>query len=128
MPSLLSIVESALHPNFTSLYQQSGFEETKVNSPRKALNLIKKQKFDVIVGEFFYAYSTNYSGVHKSNLDVLILSLMKYSPETRVLALVQKSEKQYSDVLDQLNYPYCQRLVYPVKSEQMKNLLDSFRA
>ena len=79
--TILSIVESSMHPNYTELYQKNGRVETRVNSIRKAISLIKKQSFDFIIAEFFYAFSTNYSGVHKSNLDVLLISLNKYRPE-----------------------------------------------
>jgi hypothetical protein len=68
---IISIVESSMHPNYSGLYARKGLHETKVNSIRKAINLIKKEALRYIVAEFFYAYSTNYSGVHKSNLDVL---------------------------------------------------------
>ena len=113
-----------MHPNFSGLYQQKGLIETRVNSIRKAISLVKKKPVRYVVAEFFYAYSTNYSGVHKSNLDVLLVSLAKYSPETRVIVLVDKAEYQYVNVLDSLNYPLHAVLVHPVSAEQMEALLD----
>jgi hypothetical protein len=68
-PTLLSIVESAAHPNFTSSYQKLGINETKLNSMRKALASLKSQQFNFIVCEFFYGYGNNYAGVNISNLD-----------------------------------------------------------
>ena len=59
MPSLLSIIESSMHPNFASLYQKLGFQENKVNSIRKAISQLKKQQPDFIVCEFFYGYGSN---------------------------------------------------------------------
>jgi hypothetical protein len=121
--NIISIVESSLHPNYSELYRDKGLSETKVNSIRKAINLVKKHPAQFIVAEFFYAYSTNYSGVHKSNLDVLLVSLRKYSPETRVIVLVEKSEHQYVNVLDALDYPLHAVLVHPVQREQLEALL-----
>jgi hypothetical protein len=121
--SLVSIVESSMHPNYSELYSKKGLIETKVNSIRKAISQIKKTPVDYIVAEFFYAYSTNYSGVHKSNLDVLLISLAKYSPQTRVIVLVEKKEHQYVEVLNALNFPLHGVLVHPARAEQIEALL-----
>lgn len=122
-PDIISVVESSMHPNYTDLYSHKGLCETKVNSIRKAINLIKKHPVKYIVAEFFYAYSTNYSGVHKSNLDVLLLSLQKYSPDTSVIVLVEKGEFKYVNVLEALNYPLHAVLEHPVTREQFDQLL-----
>lgn len=121
--NLVSIVESSMHPNYSDLYQKKGLTETKVNSVRKAINIIKKTPVDYIVAEFFYAYSTNYSGVSKSNLDVLLISLLKYSADTKIIVLAEKSEYKYVNVLDTLNFPIYAVLVHPTSSTQMENLL-----
>ncbi|MCH9711309.1 MAG: hypothetical protein K0U20_01630, partial [Proteobacteria bacterium] len=80
--TVLSIVESPLFPDFSDLYQNKTMAELRVNSIRKAISLVKKQSIDLIVVEFFYAYSTNYSGIYKSNIEVLLVSLRKYSSKT----------------------------------------------
>ena len=123
--SLVSIIESAMHPNYSDLYIKKGLTEIRVNSIRKAIGLLKKQQVDYIVAEFFYAYSTNYSGVHKSNLDVLLISLRKYSPHTRVIILVEKKEYQYVDVLYALDFPLHAVLIHPTSSEQVANLIEA---
>lgn len=105
MKTVLSIKESSAHPHFSSLYQQLGLEETQVQSVRKAIQTLRKAPPELIVAEFFYAFSTNYSGVHISNLDVLLISLAKYSPQTRVIMLVDKSEWEYVQRLEDL-YPH----------------------
>lgn len=115
--TIISVVESLMHPNYSDFYQKNGLQETRVNSIRKAINYVKKQPVDFLVAEFFYAYSTNYSGVHKSNLDVLLISLNKYSPQTKVIVLVTKEEYQYISELKQLNFPIHSVLVYPVTIE-----------
>ena len=122
MPSLLSIIESNLHPNFAALYQRLGIEENKVGSIRKAINLLKNQQPDFIVCEFFYGYGNNYAGVNISNLDVLLSTLQKYSPESKVVVIVEKSERQYVDKLNEL-LPLHAVLVYPAKESEMVALL-----
>lgn len=121
---IISIIESPMHPNYSDLYRQKGLQEIKVNSIRKAINLIKKKPVDYIVAEFFYAYSTNYSGVHKSNLDVLLVSLRKYSPQCRVIVLVEKEEFKFVNVLNSLDFPIYAVLVHPTTSNQVEELLD----
>jgi len=126
MPDLLSIIESSMHPNFARLYKDLGIEETRTNSIRKAIALLQKQPPDYIVCEFFYGYGNNYAGVNISNLDVLLSSLQKYAPETRVIVIVDKSERQYVDKLNDL-LPLHAVLVYPAQENEMAVLLQNGR-
>jgi hypothetical protein len=121
---VLSIVESPLFPDFSALYQHKGITELRVNSIRKALTLIKKQPVTFVVAEFFYAYSTNYSGIYKSNLEVLLVSLIKHSPDTKVVVLAKKKEIQHLHVLDAVDYPVHGILQLPTSSARMEELLD----
>ena len=122
--AIITIVESPLFPDFSDLYQHKGLRELRVNSVRKAVTLIKKQPADFIVVEFFYAYSTNYSGIYKSNIEVLLVSLIKYSPNTKVIVLANKKEIKYIDVLAAVDYPLHGVLQLPTSSAQMKTLLE----
>lgn len=122
MPTLLSIIESSMHPDFGALYRNLGIQETKLNSIRKALAQVKKQAPDYIVCEFFYGYGNNYAGVNISNLDVLLSTLQRYSPSTRVIVVVEKSERQYVDKLNEL-FPLHAVLVYPAKQQEMEATL-----
>ena len=122
MSSLLSIIESNMHPNFGALYQKLGTEENRVGSIRKAISLLKKQQPDFIVCEFFYGYGNNYAGVNISNLDVLLSTLQKYSPKSKVIVIVEKAERQYVDKLNEL-FPLHAVFVYPAKEKEMEQLL-----
>ena len=122
MPNLLSIIESRMHPNFGELYQRLGIKEDKVSSIRKAISLLKKQQPDFIVCEFFYGYGNNYAGVNISNLDVLLSTLQKYSPDSKVIVIVEKSERQYVDKLNEL-FPLHAVFVDPAKETEMEALL-----
>lgn len=122
--ALLSIVESPTHPNLTGYYKQLGIQETRLNSMRKALASLKSQHFDFIVAEFFYGYGSNYAGVNISNLDVMLYSLQKYSPDTRVIVLVDKTERVYVDKLNDM-FPLHAVLQLPVSEHDMKQVLDN---
>lgn len=124
MSSLLSVIESPIHPNFSTLYQRLGFTEVRAESMRKAISQIKRQPPDVIVCEFFYGYSNNYAGVNISNLDVMLYSLQKYAPDTRVLVLVDKSEAQHVTKLNEI-FPVEAVLVHPVTEAAISSKLSS---
>lgn len=123
-PVLLSIVESRAHPDFCGLYDELGFDHQWVESQRKALSFIKSTPPAYIVAEFFYGYGNNYAGVNISNLDVLLYSLEKYAPYSRLIALVSKEEKQHAERLHEL-IPYHGMLIYPAAHHAMKSLLTS---
>ena len=120
--TLFSIIESATHPNFAELYSSLGIKETKINSMRKAIAALKKQQPDFLVAEFFYGYGNNYAGVNISNLDVLLYSLQKYSADTKVIVLVDKSEQQYVDKLNNIIMLH-DVLKVPVNKEHMQKSL-----
>ena len=121
---VISIIESMMFPDLGALYQRKGLEEFRVDSVRKATALVKKQPVDFIVVEFFYAYSTNYSGIYKSNIEGLLVSLIKYSPNTKVIVLVKKKEMQFINILDAVDYPVHGVLQLPIAPTQMESLLD----
>lgn len=124
MPELLSIIESSMHPDFRALYKKTGLNETRTDSIRKAIASIKKSQPDYIVCEFFYGYGNNYAGVNISNLDVLLSTLQKYASDTRVIVIVDKTERQYVDKLNEL-FPLHAVLVFPVAEHQMKSALEN---
>jgi hypothetical protein len=120
--TLFSIIESSAHPNFSALYGSLGIKESKINSMRKAIAALKKQQPDFIVAEFFYGYGNNYAGVNISNLDVLLYSLQKYSAATKVIVLVDKSEFQHVDKLNDIIKLH-DIFKFPVNKKQLQDSL-----
>ena len=123
-PLLLSIVETRGHPDFCELYERLGFEHLWVTSMRKALQQVRNTPPDYVVAEFFYGYGNNYAGVNISNLDVFLYSLEKYAPNAKVIALVQKNERQHAERLNEI-IPYHGFVQYPVRESDMSALLTS---
>lgn len=121
--SLISLIETNAHPDFSALYKARSITEHRVNSARKAISLLKKQSVDYVVAQFFYGYSNNYAGVNISNLDVLFMSLQRYSPDTKIILLVDKSELQYVEHLTTI-MPIYAVMVYPIKASLMAEVLD----
>ena len=123
-PLLLSIVETRGHPDFCALYERLGFEHVWVTSMRKALQQVRNTPPDYVVAEFFYGYGNNYAGVNISNLDVFLYSLEKYAPNAKVIALVQKHERQHAERLNEI-IPYHGFMQYPVRESDISALLTS---
>jgi hypothetical protein len=123
MKRLLSIVESPLHADFSALYQSLDIREKRVTSMRKAISELKTFQPDFIVCEFFYGYGNNYAGVNVSNLDVMLASLPRYSPDSKTIVMVDKTEAQYVDKLSAL-FPLHAVLVQPVSASEIQHLLE----
>lgn len=122
-PIIFSVIESPTHPKLSELYNEMGYEEMQFKSMRKTMNALKSHKPDVIVAEFFYAYGTNYSSNHISNLDTLLITLQKYPDyQPKIIVLVTKQEQQFVSKLEE-HYKLDQVLVQPVTEQQMRSLL-----
>ena len=100
--TIYSVIESPTHPYLTSLYHSVGIEELCFKSMRKLISKIKKEQPDYIAAEFFYGYGNNYAGINISNLDVMLYSLQRYSPNTKVIVFADKNERQYVDKLNDI--------------------------
>jgi hypothetical protein len=120
---LFSIIESPQHPNFIQLYKSLKIEEHCFNSMRKVIKKLKSLQPDYIVAEFFYGYGNNYAGVNISNLDVMLYSLQKYSPYSKVIVLVDKKERQYVNKLSDI-IPLHAVLVAPFTEELMRDAIS----
>ena len=123
MRILYSIVESPLHPNLSALYSRLDYQERKFSSVRKAIQGLKKEVPDVVVADFIYGYGNNYAGVNISNLDVFLYSLQKFAPTARVIALTDKSERQYVTKLNDV-FPLTAVLDYPVEETDIETWLN----
>ncbi len=122
--TLLSVIESPTHPDFNKLYADMGFDHQKVNSMRKALAYVKTSKPDFVVTEFFYGYGSNYAGVNLSNLDVFLYALEKYAPDTKVIAMTQRSELKHAERLNEIT-PFYAIIAQPVRPNQLHKLLSA---
>ena len=120
--TLYSIIESRTHPYLSPLYNKLGLEEICFKSMRKLISKIKQEKPDYIAAEFFYGYGNNYAGVNLSNLDVMLYSLQRYSPETRVIVFVDKNEREFVGKLAAI-FPLYAVFTTPVDQAQLVKIL-----
>lgn len=120
--TVFSIIETPLFPDFSRLFQDLQIEELRFDATRKAINALKLQQPDIVLGEFVYGYGNNYAGVNISNLDVFLYSLQKYAPDAQVIVLVEKGEREYAEKLAEL-FTLRAILTLPVDNEQMAECL-----
>ena len=120
--TIYSIIESPLFPDLTDLSQSMGFRELRFDSTRKAISQLRRDKPDIVIGEFVYGYGNNYAGVNVSNLDVFFYSLQKYAPDARIIVLVEKGELQYVDKLKPL-FDLHAVLTLPVSGSDLEQYL-----
>ncbi len=123
-PVLFSLIESPHHPNLSALFARLGFEEVQLTSTRKAVSQLKKQVPDVVVADFVYGYSNNYSGVHISNLDVFLMSMPKFSPQASVIVLAAPVEMEYAQKMQDI-FPIKAILPFTVAEQELESLLSS---
>ena len=115
---IFSAIESPTHPFLTTLYQQCGVEELCFKQMRKLIAKVKKSPPDFIAVEFFYGYGNNYAGINISNVDVLLYTLQRYAPETKVIIFMDKSERQYIDKLYEI-FPIHAVFTYPINTQSV---------
>jgi hypothetical protein len=120
---LFSIIESPTHPFFTPIYKKNGIDELCFKYMRKLISKVKKVQPDYIAAEFFYGYGNNYAGINISNLDVMLYSLQRYSPQTKVIVFVDKNERQYVDKLNDI-LPLHAVLTRPFKESDLLQALS----
>lgn len=123
MKTLFSIIESPTHPHLTATYNKLGVNELCFRHMRKLISKIKKTQPDYIAAEFFYGYGNNYAGINISNLDVMLYSLQRYSPKTKVIVFVDKTEKQHIEKLKDI-FPLHAVIAQPIDKKSIESLLN----
>lgn len=120
--TIYSVIESRTHPFLSAVYKKCGLEELCFKSMRKVMAKLKKEPPDYIAVEFFYGFGNNYAGINSSNIDVLLYSLQRYSPNTKVIIFVDKDQRQYVDKLNDI-MPLHAVLTRPFNQSQVTDAL-----
>jgi len=120
MALLLSISEIGGYPDFSSLYQEFGYQTLSAKSVRKAISSMKKQAPAVIVAEF--NFQSDFRD-RTSNLETLLATLQGQYPQCKVIVLY---EKEFAPAFARLqeSYPIDCALSFPVNSGDMRSALE----
>jgi hypothetical protein len=124
MKTLYSLIASPFAAHFPSLYQELGIAAERFDSARNLHRALKKQKPDVFVGEFIYAWGNDYAGNTLSNLDVTLRTLQAVAPRAKVIVVMQPGEEAHIGKLLAL-FPVHAVLKYPIAEEQMRAALQN---
>lgn len=119
-PKLLSIVELGGYPDFSSVYQQLGYQVLAANSMRKALALLKSNLPEVIVTEF--NFQSDFRD-RTSSLESLMATLQQKLVNVQVVVLY---EPAYSEQFERVRQRFdaIHALAFPVTAENMKQAID----
>ena len=116
--TLLSIVELGGYPDFTSLYEQAGYEVISTVSVRKAIKLIRSYKPAVIVSEF------NFQSDFRDRTSSLetILSSAQGVVDARMIVFYEKEYgHQYERFLN--SFTVFASLVFPIDENELLRAL-----
>ena len=108
--TLLWVFEQGGYPNFTPLYQRSGYQVTRVDSGRKAAAFIKKEQPAVIIAEFIV--DPNFRD-RTGNLETILASVQRSGAATKVIAFYEPIEEAELEKL-RARFPHFTALPYPV--------------
>ena len=116
--TLLSIIELGGYPNFTPLYQQTGYDVESVASVRKALGLLKKIDPDVIVAEF------NFQSDFRDRTSSLesLLAVVQRMPRTKVIVFYENEQAHQLAKL-MARFPVHEALAYPIDVRKLEESL-----
>lgn len=119
--SLLSIVELGGYPDFTSLYQNMGYEVSKESSMRKVLKRLKKHAPDVVVAEF------NFQSDFRDRTSSLesLMALVSRKPNTKTIIFYDKEYKHQLARLEE-RFDFDFTLPFPIDTTSLESAIASF--
>lgn len=118
--SLLSIVELGGYPDFRPLYERQGFRVEQATSMRKALSLLKKNVFDVVVCEF--NFQSDFRD-RTSSLESMMAVLQRNSDTAVIVFYEEEFAHQYQRVLER--FPIHASLKFPIQEAELEQALQA---
>jgi hypothetical protein len=118
IPILLSIIEFGGYPDFTSIYEASGYRVIKTDSVRKAVKLIRQHKPRVMVAEF--NFQSDFRD-RTSSLETLLSSTQGVTDASMIVFYEKEFEPQYQRFLQ--TYDVAVSLTFPVEERQLQAAL-----
>ena len=117
--SLLSIVELGGYPDFAPLYRKKGFQTESIDSMRKAIKWLKKNRPLVIVAEFNFQIDFR---DRSSNLDSL-MAVVERMQATKVVVFYDKEQRHKLDEFLAV-YKVFEIIAFPVDEDKLSAIID----
>ncbi|MFV2003832.1 MAG: hypothetical protein ACC650_01450 [Gammaproteobacteria bacterium] len=117
-PVLLSIIELGGYPDFTTLYEEQGYQVVKADSVRKAVKLIRLQKPVMMVAEF--NFQSDFRD-RTSSLETLLSSTQGVTDASMIVFYEKEFEPQYQRFLQ--SFDVAASLTFPIDELQLRTAL-----
>jgi hypothetical protein len=117
-PVLLSIIELGGYPDFTAIYEASGYHVITTDSVRKAVKLIRQYKPAVMVAEF--NFQSDFRD-RTSSLETLLSSTQGVTDASVIVFYEKEFEPQYQRFLQ--THEVAASLTFPVEKPQLQAAL-----
>jgi hypothetical protein len=118
-PALLAVTELGGYPDFTSLYENCGYEVVKTESIRKAVKLIRQHKPSVMVAEF--NFQSDFRD-RTSSLETLLSSSQGVVDSHMIVFYEKESELQYQRFLQ--SFTVSASLTFPIDEAELQLTLE----
>ena len=117
-PILLAIIEVGGYPDFTHLYEKSGYQVVTVRTIRKALKAIKQSQPLVVVAEF------NYQSDFRDRTSSLesLMSVLERTPSIRTIVFYDHEFYSQFEHL-KARYTFHRELAFPIKIEELEQAI-----
>ncbi len=118
-PALLAVTELGGYPDFTSLYENCGYQVVKTESIRKAVKLIRQHKPSVMVAEF--NFQSDFRD-RTSSLETLLSSSQGVVDSQMIVFYEKESELQYQRFLQ--SFTVSASLTFPIDETELQLALE----
>ncbi len=116
---LLAIIELGGYPDFTSLYENCGYQVVKTESIRKAVKLIRQHKPSVMVAEF--NFQSDFRD-RTSSLETLLSSSQGIVDSKMIVFYEKEYELQYQRFLQ--SFTVSASLTFPIDETELRLALE----
>ncbi len=118
-PMLLAVAELGGYPDFTSLYENCGYQVIKTESIRKAVKLIRQHKPSVMVAEF--NFQSDFRD-RTSSLETLLSSSQGVVDSQMIVFYEKEYEPQYQRFLQ--SFTVSASLTFPIDEAELQRELE----
>ena len=118
-PALLAVTELGGYPDFTSLYENCGYQVVKTESIRKAVKLIRQHKPSVMVAEF--NFQSDFRD-RTSSLETLLSSSQGVVDSQMIVFYEKEYELQYQRFLQ--SFTVSASLTFPIDEAELQLALE----
>ena len=117
--TLLAIIEQGGYPDFSSIYEEAGYEVEIVKTTRKAISFLKKNKVDMLVAEF--NFQTDFRD-RSSSLESVMASV-QHHPDIKVVIFLDKDNREHFKKISS-RFAIHQTLLFPIDAEKLREAVD----